>query len=258
MHSLMKKIIILSIAIVISACSILSKTDDIHEYAVADKFITDKIFNTPEYHIELSPLYRSLSAPDLERRQVFDAYGYKIYLPWQIESETIRNEYVSGIYSPGNYVFIFDNPNNSTNSDIFMGMLNDFEEISAYRNVYKEYIKSKTNYDLVTASLYFTTNSISTNDPLNRKMIALVLLGIKSMYLLESEKLDVKSDPIYHFKTEKIKGYQVGDTIKGRWVRVALFPEDNEELNILLGIVEGFKVTQADIDFIIQNIEKMQ
>ena len=155
-------------------------------------------------------------------------------------------------------MFIFDNPNNSTNSDIFMGMLNDFEEISAYRNVYKEYIKSKTNYDLVTASLYFTTNSISTNDPLNRKMIALVLLGIKSMYLLESEKLDVKSDPIYHFKTEKIKGYQVGDTIKGRWVRVALFPEDNEEFNILLGIVEGFKVTQADIDFIIQNIEKMQ
>lgn len=242
----------------ITAGSGLSKTDPIYDYAEVNKFFTDAIFKTPEYQLELFPVDRSLSSPDLERKQVFDAYGYRIYLPWKIESETIRNEYVSVIYSPGNYALTFDNPDNSTNSDMFMDMLDDFEEISAYRNVYKEYIKSKSNYDLVTAALYFTSDSISPNDSLNRKMIAMVLLGIKGMYLLESEKLGVKSDPIYHFKTDKIKGYQVGDTTKGRWVRVALFPEDNEELNILLAIVEGFKVTQSDIDFIIQNIEKLQ
>ena len=254
----MKNIFYILIAISIVACSSLQKTNDTNEYAEADKLITEKIFNTHEYHLELSPVDRSLSLPDVEKIQAFDAYGYRIYLPWQIECETIRNEYVSGMYAPGKVVFMFDNPDNSTNSAMFLTMLDDLDEIAAYRNDYKDYIKSKSNYDLVTAALYFTADSISPDDSLSKKIIAMTLLGIKGMYLNESEKLGVISDPIYHFHTDKIKGYQVGDTIRGRCVRIALFPDDNEELNILIMIAEGFKVSQSDIDFVIQNVGRIQ
>lgn len=254
----MKNILYILLAISIVACSSLQKTNDTNEYAEADKLITEIIFNTPEYHLELSPVDRSLSFPDVEKTKAFDAYGYRINLPWQIECETIRNEYVSGIYAPGKVVFMFDNPDNSTNSDMFMNMLDDLEEISAYRNDYKDYIKSKSNYDLVTAALNFTSDSISPDDSLYKKIIAMTLLGIKGMYLIESDKIDVISDPIYHFQTDTIKGYQVGDTIRGRCVRIALFPDDNEELNILIMIAEGFKVTQSDIDFVIQNVGRIQ
>lgn len=254
----MKNLFFILLVISISSCLSYQKTEDINEYAEADKLITDIIFNTPEYHLELSPIERSLSFPDVERTQAFDAYGYRINLPWQLECETIRNEYVSGIYAPGKVVLMFDNPDNSTNSDMFMNMLDDLEEISAYRNDYKDYIKSKSNYELVTAALNFTADSISPDDSLYKKIIAMTLLGIKGMYLIESDKIDVISDPIYHFQTDTIKGYQVGDTIRGRCVRIALFPDANEELNILIMIAEGFKVTQSEIDFVIQNVQKTQ
>jgi hypothetical protein len=106
--------------------------------------------------------------------------------------------------------------------------------------------------------LYFTADSISPDDSLYKKIIAMTLLFIKSMYLIESDKLGVISDPIYHFHTEKIKGYQVGDTIRSRAVRISLFPHDNEELNIFIMIAEEFKVSQSDIDYVIQNVERIQ
>ena len=253
----MKNIFYILLALLISSCSSLQKPADYAEYEETDKLITDMIFNTYGYYLGLSPVDRTLISSDVQKKQIFDAYGYRIYLPWQIDSKTIRNEYTSVIYSPGNYVFAFDNPYNSVYSDTFMDAIDGIETTSANLKAYKEYMKSKSIYEICTAALNLTYDSISPKDPLNQKLVAMGLLLLKYNYLIEPDNLDIKSDPFYHFTTDSIKGFQIGDTINGRWVRIALFPHDKEELNMLLTISKDFKVSQSDIDYLIQHIEKI-
>ena len=253
----MKKIIIILIVLALLACSSSSKRIDTKEYRDTDEFITDQIFNYYGYELGSTPVERSLSCPDTQKFQKFDAYGYRIYLPWKIETKTIRNDYTSVVYSPGNFVLLFDNPYKNPISDMFMSILGKFEKYDEYRHVYKKYIHSKSNYDLVAASLNMNRESISPDSPLNEKIIAWGLLTIKKLYLFESNELEIIADPIFHFRTDKIKGYQIGDTIQDSWVRLTLFLNNNEELYLTLKMADTFAVTQSDIDYIIHNIEKI-
>ena len=83
----MKKLIIIPIVLSLFACSSNPKKNDTKEYRDTDEFVTDQIFNYYGYELGLTPVERFLSCPDTRKFQKFDAYGYRIYLPWQIEAK---------------------------------------------------------------------------------------------------------------------------------------------------------------------------
>ncbi|GEM_PF-3057372 len=253
----MNRKFIIFLVFIILACSSAPKKDAEEKYSDAEDFFNDQIFHSLEPFLKISPTPRLLTQPKAENIKIFEAYGYRICLPWKLETKTIRNEFTSIIYTPGQFLLAFENPDESVNSDLYIGMLDAFEEKVQLRNVYQDYAKSKSNYDFVTAAFNITNDTISVDDPFNQKLIAYMLLLVKSLYLHEKEEIGVKSKPFYHFESKNIKGYQIGDTITGDFIRLSLFPNDTEELNLLIGIKGDFLATQSDIDFIIQKIEKI-
>ena len=254
---LMNKSFFIFLTFIFLACSSTQENRDTEKYYEKEAFITDQIFHNFEHALGLSPIERFLTQPIGERGQIFEAYGYRIYLPWKLETETIRNEYTSIVLSTGNFLLAFDNPDNSTHSDLYIDMIDDFEEKPQFRSLYKDYVKSKSNYGLVTGAFNVTNDTISIDDNLNKKVIAWRLLMLKDLYLHEKEEIGIKSTPFYHFETDKIKGYQIGDTISGNCAQLSLFPSDNEELYMFIGTRGNFNATQSDIEYIIQNIEKI-
>ena len=254
---LMNRKSIVFLIFILLACTSAPKNDAAKEYSDAEDFFNDQIFHSLEPFLEISPTPRFLTHPKATNIQIFEAYGYRIYLPWKVETKTIRNEFTSIIYTPGQFLLAFENPDDSVNSDLYVGMLDALKEKVQLRNVYQDYVKSKSNYDFVTAAFNITNDTISIDDPLNKKLIAYMLLLVKSLYLHENEEIGVKSKPFYHFESYNIKGYQIGDTINGDFIRLSLFPNDTEELNIIIGIKGDFIATQSNIDFIIQRIEKI-
>ncbi len=251
----MKYLFYITIFFIIISYNSISVGENTDEYVQTDEYFTNLILNDFKYELGISPKKRTLSQGRRNRITKFEAYGYRINLPWDFKFKIIRNEYTSIIFSVNNYLLAFSNPQNNYYSDLVLEIYSNIKK--DMRNFLTDYINSKNNFELVTSSLNASKDVFSPNEPLYEKVKLWLLLNIKRWYLFKSEKHNLKPANIYFFETNRIKGYQIGKPQRDELVLLSLFKNDNEELIIEIMKCKKDKINQGDIDFIINNIEKL-
>lgn len=74
---------------------------------------------------------------------------------------------------------------------------------------------------------------------------------------MESGGYNKNNSVIYHFETDKVKGYQIGNFDLNNKITLLIFPNDKEELKVSIMKDEKFSINQDHIDFILSHIEKL-
>ena len=206
--------------------------------------------------LNVVPEKRIISKITFDQSTTFSAYGYSIAIPWTKNIKTMRNDAVSIIYSVSNFLVGVENPKNFdwTNEHY------DNLKKNGLVDVFQDKDFPKDTYSLASAALNITYDEFINETHLNFVAQKFYFLSMKLLYV--GGKSDHSKVPlhIYSFKTNSLKGYQIGNIERTRLVELYVFCDNNVQLKLNIAKnpeANNSKVNQDHIDFILNSIKKV-
>jgi hypothetical protein len=178
------------------------------------------------------------------------AFGYSVQVPWQeIASKTEDESSLNLIFIP-NCIVTISNP--KLNLNLYSNSHNRFGPQDSMRLKY--FLEKFSNkFEFTMASLNASSKDYFLFKPYSEFLPLYCFLLNKIMYLSFGSEFATR---IYAFQTRNCKGFQIGDPILSKRVRLYLFADDDHDLEISISALEFDQLKQTDIDKIIVSFKR--
>lgn len=202
--------------------------------------------------LHIMPELRNLSPKHTNNPMVFNAFGYKMLIPWNKSPQYIDNEMAKIAYFLHEGMILIRKPEEAP-----LNMYQSFKEskeaddIAHFNLVFAN--KFQNNFDFVKSSFYSEPNLFAVFKPIEEVTLLYYQLTTKWLHFNTGMRIPKE---IYHFETENCRGFQIGDPSLSESVTLWLWPDSDTEIEILIQGIGSGKVRQDDIDLIITTFQK--
>lgn len=211
--------------------------------------IYDDFIEKKKKYYALSPEYRTIKEINFDKTAIFSAFGYEMQLPWEMDARKQDLDCCSYILKPNDWLILIENPRDSIGSSIFY----KFRSISGFDFLFYD-IPSNNQFEFIKSILSVKPADLKRVHDQNqiywKKSQIIVASLLKPLYIRELHEQD-----IYYFSLSNVKGFQIGNPEKGNQTKLVLYPNDNEEIHIIVYSGNNKHITQDHIDYIIQNFK---
>jgi len=153
-----KKTLCVIVFLILCGCTSLNSKTDLDEL---DAYVSSYIRNSFEHELKIVPLKRDIKTEFSFESNHFDAYSYRIHLPWNINFDIYDAKLSTVVGSVNCFVVSFDNPYEDLWSDMILDTLSEGRNEDGYDDSLMEYTMRMNNFELVTDILHVNESMLS-------------------------------------------------------------------------------------------------